>query len=188
MKQVGLCGSHRTGKTTLAKKIAEYHQIKFIQSSVSEVFKHCGRQHPLKPDDQMDFSTRLWIQQQILEAAIHWWSQPVDFITDRTPLDFIAYTLCDVHGTTQVNFNELNGYLERCFTATNQLFSRIIVVQPGIPLVYAEGKAALNQAYIEHLNTIILGLCHDERLHCPVTVLPREIIDLEQRLTVASQF
>lgn len=187
-KRIGLCGSHRTGKTTLAQKLAEYHQVSFIESSVSEVFKQCGRQQPLKPDDKMDFSTRLWIQQQILDAAEHWWLQPTDFITDRTPLDFIAYILCDIQGTTEVDFKALTKYLDRCFTVTNQIFSHIVIVQPGIPLVYAEGKAALNQAYIEHLNTVILGLCHDSRLCCPVTVLRREVIDLKQRLIAASQF
>lgn len=190
MKRIGLCGSHRTGKTTLAQKLAEYHQLKFVESSVTEVFKqHSAHHTPLKPDTKMDFEARLWIQQRILEAAEQWWHHaPEDFVTDRTPLDFMAYTLCDVQGATQVNFNELNEYLDRCFTVTNQVFSHIVVVQPGIPLVYAEGKAALNQAYIEHLNTVILGLCHDERLHCPVTVLKREVIDLKQRLIAASQF
>lgn len=187
-KRIGLCGSHRTGKTTLAQKLATYHQLKFIETRVSEVFKQYSASQPLKPNDKMDFTTRLWIQQHILETAERWWSQPIDFITDRTPLDFMAYTLSDVQGTTSVNFPTLTEYLDRCFLLTNQIFSHIIVVQPGIPLVYAEGKAALNQAYIEHLNTVILGLCHDERLLCPVTVLKREVIDLEERLVAASQF
>jgi predicted ATPase len=186
--RIGLCGSHRTGKTTLARKLATHHDIAFVESSVTAVFKqHFFNHNPLKPDAKMDFEARLWIQQRILEAAEQLWQHaPLAFVTDRTPLDFMAYTLCDIQGATQVHFEELAEYLDRCFAVTNQFFTRIVVVQPGIPLIYAEGKAALNQAYIEHLNTVILGLCHDERLHCPVTVIKRNILDIEQRVTVTS--
>ncbi|MEZ5673393.1 MAG: AAA family ATPase [Thiotrichaceae bacterium] len=181
--RIGLCGSHRTGKTTLAQALAQRHHTDFIASSVSAIFK----QHTLQADAQMDFKARLWIQQRILETAEKLWQDaPAHFVTDRTPLDFMAYTLCDIQGTTQVDFDELTQYITRCFDVINQIFTRIIVVQPGIPLIYAEGKAALNQAYIEHLNTVILGLCHDERLHCPVTIITRNILDIEQRLEISS--
>jgi hypothetical protein len=34
----------------------------------------------------------------------------------------------------------------------------VMIVQPGIPIVPAPGKASLNTAYIEHLNLLALGL------------------------------
>ncbi|ALG66970.1 AAA family ATPase [Beggiatoa leptomitoformis] len=177
--KIGLCGSHRTGKTTLAQAIADKTGLAFLATSTSAVFREYG----LDPAKPMDFRTRLWIQQRVLTSAtMSWHDAPTDFITDRTPIDFMAYTLSDIQGITEVDFPDLESYLTQCFTVTNQYFNQLVVLQPAIPLVYEAGKAALNKAYIEHLNSVILGLCHDERLFCPVTVIKRAVLALEARV------
>lgn len=179
MLKIGICGGHRTGKTTLARDTAQQLHIPFIQTSTSAVFQ----QHGLDPAAAMDFETRLWIQDKIIQAAQTSW-QPHDnaFITDRTPIDFMAYTLADIQGKTDVNFESLEKYLNQCFELTNNTFQYLFIVQPAIPLVYEIGKAALNKAYIEHLNTVILGLCHDERLNIPVSIIPRNVMDIQERI------
>ncbi len=179
-KGIGLCGSHRTGKTTLAREIAAQTGREFIQTTTSEVFAQNG----LSPSDPMDFSTRIWIQDKVVDAAEAIWATACKpFISDRTPLDMIAYTMADIQGKTEVDFNAFERYLEHCFAVTDRFFSELAVIQPGIPLVHEAGKAAMNSAYIEHLNTLIVGLCADKRLHCPVRVVRREILDLNQRVT-----
>jgi hypothetical protein len=51
----------------------------------------------------------------------------------------------------------------------------------------AEGKAALNKAYIEHIHSLIVGLCHDERLRCRVIRVPRNVTVLNERIgTIAA--
>jgi hypothetical protein len=175
--QIGICGSHRTGKTTLAEAISNRIGIPFLKTSTSAVFK----QHGLDPAQPLDFKTRLWIQQRVIEAAVEVWKQEV-FITDRTPLDFMAYTLAECQGDTVVDFQALEDYLNQCFEVTQQYFTNIVLVQPAIPLVYEPGKAALNRAYIEHLNIIITGLCNDERISCPFIIIKRDIISLEARI------
>lgn len=177
---IGIAGAHRTGKTTLAKCVAEQLDIPFVQTTTSAVFK----QHGLDPAQVMDFNTRLTIQQHVANAAEnHWQSIQSNFVTDRTPLDFMAYTLADIQGKTEVDFAQLEKYLAHCFALTNQFFNQIIVVQPGITLVYETGKAALNQAYIEHLNSLVLGLSYDERVHCAVNVIKREVLSLDARIS-----
>jgi hypothetical protein len=178
--RIGLCGSHRTGKTTLAECISKQTGIPLIKTSTSAVFE----QHDLHPADDLDFKTRLWIQHRVIDAAVHIWQEAENglFITDRTPIDFMAYTLADIQGTTEVDNNELENYLIHCFEVTNQFFTQLFILQPAIKLVYEPGKAALNKAYMEHLNTLILGLCHDERLKSPTFLIKRHIIRLEQRL------
>ena len=177
--KLGICGSHRTGKTTLAEAVAAEIGIDFIKTDTNAVFIQQG----LHPSQPLDFMTRLKIQKLIIQAAVKIW-QTDNFVTDRTPIDFMAYTLADIQGNTKVDFGELGTYLTDCFTATNQIFSKLIIVQPAIPLVYEAGKAALNKAYMEHLNVIIQGLCNDERLHCPVTVIQRDIIALQERVDI----
>jgi len=178
--KIGLCGGHRVGKTTLAQAMADAQQLYFAITDSSAVFKKQG----IDPATPLDFMTRLTMQHAILDAACAVWqdSQHETFVTDRTPIDFMAYTLADIQGTTIVDEVALDKYIERCFAVTNLIFSHLIVVQPGIPLVYAIGKAALNRAYIEHLNTLVLGLCHDARLDCTVAVMPRQCTDLAARM------
>ncbi len=176
---IGICGAHRTGKSTLAQKLAHSLGIPFVQTITSQVFAEAG----LDPAQSMDFSTRLMIQQKVLLAGEAVWSsssQP--FVSDRTPIDMMAYTLADIQGTTIVDFSQLSDYLQQCFAIANLFFNHLIVVQPGIPLTYAEGKAALNPAYIEHINTLIIGLCQDSRLSSKVKILPRSLLDLSERL------
>jgi len=178
-KGIGLCGSHRTGKTTLAREIAGRTGMEFLQTTTSEVFAR----HGLDPSSAMDFHTRLWIQHKVVETAEAVWQGACGpFISDRTPIDMMAYTLADIQGGTLVDFAELEKYLDHCFAVTNSFFSDLVVIQPAIPLVHEEGKAALNRSYMEHLNMLVTGLCCDERLHCRFTLLSRGIVDLDARV------
>ncbi len=178
IRGIGLCGAHRVGKTTLARAISEICPIPFLRTSTSQVFQTRG----LDPALPMAFSTRLSVQQDILAAAESVWTQAsVPFISDRTPLDMAAYTLADVQGTTQLDSASLIQYLDDCIAVTNRFFDRLIVVPPGIPLVQEPGKAALNLAYIEHVHTLVVGLCHDPRVTAAVYQLPRDLLSLEAR-------
>jgi len=176
---LGIAGAHRTGKTTLATVIAEATHLSLVKTNTTAVFQQYG----LSPSTVLNFNTRLWIQHQIIEAAVSLWQMANQgWVTDRTPIDFMAYTVADIQGQTEVDWNELERYINRCFTVTNQLFTHLVLVPPAIPLKYEEGKATLNRAYIEHLNTLMLGLCQDERLHRPVVILRRETVNLEARM------
>lgn len=180
---IGLTGAHRTGKTTLARGLAEKLGIEFIETSASSVFKLMG----LDPAKTYDFSTRLTIQENILESfeavyAEH--SAKSLCVTDRTPLDLMAYTLAEAIGETVLPEDQarLTKYMDRCIEVTNRRFCGLVVVQPGIALVQEEGKAALNNGYIEHLNAIVLGLSVDERVKVPHFYLPRSMTAIKDRV------
>lgn len=176
---LGLCGAHRTGKTTLAIALADRLHIPFVRTTTSQVFARLG----LDPAEPMDFNTRLFVQNHVLDAAEQVWQDAATpFISDRTPIDMIAYTLGDIQGKTEVDFDLLNQYIDRCFASTNQFFQHLAIIQPGIPLIYEEGKAALNAAYIEHINILVIGLCGDSRLKAEVFCNAREAISLEARI------
>jgi hypothetical protein len=176
---LGLCGAHRTGKTTLAIAISSLLNIPFVRTTTSQVFAQLG----LDPAEPMDFQTRLFVQNHVLDAAEQVWQESASpFISDRTPIDMIAYTLGDIQGKTDVDFNLLSQYIDRCFASTNQFFQNLAIIQPGIPLVYEEGKAALNAAYIEHINVLVIGLCSDRRLKTNVFCNARDVINLKTRI------
>lgn len=180
---VGLTGSHRVGKSTLARMYAEKHKLDFLETSASAIFREMG----FDPAITYDFDTRLTIQEEILrqfdkQYASHSGSNAA--ITDRTPLDMLAYTLGDVSGETLNEANEVRlcNYVQDCFTSLNKWFSVLLVVQPGIALIPADGKASLSVGYIEHLNSIILGLCVDEKSCVPHYYIPRHMRDNGERL------
>jgi hypothetical protein len=176
---LGLCGAHRTGKTTLAIAISSHLNIPFVRTTTSQVFAQLG----LDPAEPMDFQTRLFVQNHVLDAAEQVWQESArPFISDRTPIDMIAYTLGDIQGKTDVDFNLLSQYIDHCFASTNQFFQNLAIIQPGIPLVYEEGKAALNAAYIEHINVLVIGLCSDRRLKTNVFCNARDVINLKTRI------
>ena len=176
---LGLCGAHRTGKTTLAIALASHLNIPFVRTTTSQVFAELG----LDPAEPMDFKTRLFVQNHVLDAAEQVWQNSVSpFVSDRTPLDMIAYTLADIQGKSDVDIDLLNQYIDHCFASNNQFFHNLAIIQPGIPLVYEDGKAALNAAYIEHINVVVIGLCQDSRVKANVFCNPRKAIALDVRI------
>jgi hypothetical protein len=183
---IGLAGAHRTGKTTLARKFAEKHGWKFAETSVSAIFRDLGHD----PSEKFDFRTRLTIQEQILIRLSRFYREVsgTNVITDRTPLDFMAYTMAEAIGNEVLPEDQarFKRYIDDCYEATNRWFSEIIVVQPGIALVQEEGKAALNEAYIEHLNSLLIGLVSDARFKVEPFYIPRRITDLERRIEAVS--
>lgn len=179
---LGLSGAHRTGKSTLAKEFAAKHNWKFTPTSVSKIFADLGH----SPSEKFDFETRLTIQEQVLIRLNRFYSenQGSNVITDRTPIDLMAYTLAEAVGDSvhESLIPRLKRYIEDCYATTNRHFGSIVLVQPGIPLVSEDGKAVANEAYIEHLNTLIIGLCVDGRLKVPHFYIPRNRLDMSERI------
>lgn len=183
---VGLAGSHRVGKTTLAEAFAKQNDIPFLKTSVSEVFSIIGR------DPKVDYpiEERIVIQEAILFALEKQYESalavsPV-FITDRTPIDLASYMMADVLRTSFMGSPALsvlvNDYVARCIFSVNRWFSTVVLVQPGIPIVEAVGKAPGCPAFIEHINLVQSGLLVSEKIKCRQYVIPRRILSLEQRL------
>ena len=155
---VALIGAHRTGKTSLARAFAERRSVPFVETSVSAIWRDMG----YDPSVTYDFETRLTVQEEILKRvdAVYGEWAGMDFITDRSPLDMAAYTLADAIGDRVPPGcqERLAKYINACFDVTNRRFGMVFLIQPGIPLVDEPGKAAMNVGYIEHLNSLILGL------------------------------
>lgn len=179
---IGILGAHRVGKTTLAMEYAYRYEIPFLQTNTSDVFK----KHGIDPKEQMSFKARLYIQRCILEEADKQWTNALEyFITDRTPVDYVMYTLADcVLDVGASDYKELQIYMNDCFEVCYTHFTVLVLLQPGIEIKEDDKKttASLNPAYIEHLNALAWGLCNNEKLRVPKFYIPRARTDIGERI------
>lgn len=178
---IGLTGSHRTGKSTLAKAYALAENVPFMQTGVSQVFADMG----LDPKVDYPLDVRIEIQRRILDSLDKQYATAKGyFITDRTPIDLMAYTLADVQrqNTTADQAKAIAKYLKDCASVTNAHFSTLVVIQPGIPVVEEEGKAPANLAYMEHITSLVMGLVVSEPINATHFYIPRAMTNLGERL------
>lgn len=176
---VGLIGAHRVGKTTLAREVAADVDWTFVETGLTQVWKDLG----MDPGSDLSFSDRMRGQWACLEHCKKVWSDnSVPFITDRTPIDMMGYTLADIQGSTDVDQEEIEEYIAECYQALNFHFGIVCVIQPGLPIIHEPGKAAPNAAYIEHLNFVMRGLMADERVQCKRFYIARRHLDLDYRV------
>lgn len=183
---IAIIGAHRTGKSTLAAAAAARMNLPFVRTQVSEIFRDLG----IDPAAKLPFEVRLEVQNVVLDRCCDLWkSERGVFITDRSPIDMAAYMLADInHNVGYDVCAEVTRYIDRCFDATNAHFSVLMLLQPGLPIVATANKlsAALNPAYIEHLNTLLMGLMYDPRCKTPALYVRREVLDLSERVNAVA--
>jgi hypothetical protein len=187
---IGLAGAHRVGKTTLAIAYASSAKIRLLTTSVSASLAKAG----FNARSALTLSERLEAQTLVLEDCIQLWSAQEELaITDRTPLDLIAYTIGEVTMSRASNLMEdealekaLGDYVDKCLAAADKYFAKIVVVQPGIKIVNDAKSAAASRVYISHINHIIAGLAVEHDHH----IMPTCCLSLASRVqylkTVAS--
>lgn len=190
----GLSGSHRVGKSTLAKLISEKQKLPFAQlNEATRIFKEMG----LVQGADYPVSVVLEVQNRILEAADVFFQEFINrngttFISDRTPVDMAAYMMALV-GRSNVTTEEQNliaTYLKDCRTVCSSYFSMIMLVQPGIPYVAEEGKPPPNLMYQEHIAALIYGLPEffKQGANAPHFYrMDRSILRLEDRVFIAHE-
>lgn len=183
---IGLCGAQRVGKSTLARAFAEVRAIPYLETTAGEVYAELG----MDPKLSYPIEKRLEVQEKILEVFTRQYEAMTRtsafFITDRTPFDLAAYMLADVERQTLVDQPELavriNAYVDNCFKTASRFFAVCVLVQPGIKVVEADGKAPGCPAYMEHINTLQLGLLCDDRNMVRKFMIQRDVLTVERRL------
>lgn len=158
----------------------------FLECNVGDVCKREG----IDPSQPMPFETRMALQNAILDHCEGLWAaeKRLHFFTDRTPIDFLMYTTADLAGhicLTDKEYDLYMDYRQRCFDATQRYFGALFVIQPGIPIEDPGDKptAALDRSYIEHLNSLAIGLLAAPEMNTPYYIMQREVLDLDERVS-----
>jgi hypothetical protein len=152
----GFAGAHRTGKTTLAKRVAEELRFCYHDASVSKIMKEAG----INAVGDVPIEQRMEAQEFLLTRYLKDLSlAPRPLVTDRTPLDMIGYMLGEVtmHNTTAEVGERVHAYWERCIEATVQHFDTIILVRPLDAYMADPKSPPLNLGYQTTVQMIIEG-------------------------------
>ena len=155
----GLTGASGTGKTTLAKAIANDLGIEYISASISE----SAKKHGFNSVSPMPIHVRLTMQRHLLEdhtALIALSPRPA--ITDRTPLDMISYMLAEIgmhdhEEMTRQDCADIEQYVDDCIKVTSMLYDRIYILSQLDEYEEVDTRPVTNRAYQSHTQLIMMG-------------------------------
>lgn len=153
----GLSGSHRSGKTTLAKLIAANLGIDFLETNLSSVFAA----HGVDAKDDLPFAKRMEIQEEMMRLLeIKYGVRTKPFIADRTPFDVLGYTVSEVHRGTMDDAmrDRYRAHLIHGLRIVTQSLRAIMVLDPLVNPTDAAGKAQACPVYMAHVDACIRAM------------------------------
>lgn len=179
----GLIGPHRSGKTTLAEAVSNETDLPLVLTSVASVFKRLG----VDPAKQMPLDVRIDVQKAVLDEQCEAWSKERAFITDRTPIDMIGYTMADIGigNAPPAKYEKmLLDYIDRCYEAHNAHFHGALFVPSALPVVEDASKSTglISRAYIDHLSMVMMGAAQDPRSLVRIMLLNKSCTALKDRV------
>lgn len=165
----GFCGAHRSGKTTLARRVAEDLGIEFLEVRTGPVMKA----HGINIVADMPMNERIAAQEILLAhhvKTIEEAGRPL--ITDRTPLDMAAYTLGEVFmNRLKMETDEerrldarVDAYVATCMALFRRHYQAAVMVKPLEIYVDEDGKPPASRAYQWHFNYLLRGLLDSSKI------------------------
>lgn len=151
--RIGIAGAHRVGKTTTAKDVANALGIAYVDADVRGALAKNG----IDAKTATTFEQRLVVQNFVLKHCSNEYEKHKNFITDRTPLDFIGYTLSEYIRGVDFAVTEvaMQDYFDRCITATDKYFDVVVFIPPDIRCEDCSTSAENFPMYIEHISSVI---------------------------------
>jgi hypothetical protein len=181
--RIGFCGAHRTGKTTLAKRVAELLGYPTVLSGTSAIVAQYG--FDMATDNRINVAG-LVMQQEIIDtladaAQAAREAAPGSFVADRTPIDAAAYLLADAtadRGEQRI-WEDALAQVKQAVILTEGQYDAVIFVPPAIKFEPMDGKPPENALYQAHHSAIVRGLVAD--LNVPTMCIERHNTTVEGR-------
>jgi molybdopterin-guanine dinucleotide biosynthesis protein len=109
--RIAICGASGTGKTTLALGLADDLNLEVNPVGSRSVCAKMGFDSPYDVDKA---GKRREFQLKLLQEKYKWETKKREFITDRTPLDNLIYTMFhDVYGLDEEYLKKIRMGMER---------------------------------------------------------------------------
>lgn len=180
----GLAGSHRSGKSTLARALADDLGIEFLETKVGDVFADLG----LDPKANLPFDKRLDVQNAILRSIETQYAlrNGARFVADRTPFDVLGYTMADIRRDTLDDTLQTRVYahIGTAMQIVQEYMGGVILLRPLPNQPDAPGKAQSCPLYMYHVYLCIKDMIEG------AGIMAAELMttDHDERLVDARQF
>lgn len=155
----GLSGSAGTGKTTLARRVADDLGITFMPTSITQ----SAKRHGFDAVAPMSVVKRLEMQMKLLEDHVSMVCKADrPLIVDRTPIDMAGYMLAEIgmHSHTFLQpeaIVAIEEYVDLCLETTVKLYDYIFILGQLDHYEIKETRPADNRAYQTHTQLIMQG-------------------------------
>ena len=152
-KRIGLTGAGGTGKTTLAKALAEKYDIPYVSEGVRTYMKENNISH-LR---ELDSKGPKKLQDVVLARKMLLELSNESFIADRTSIDTAAYCLrwCSRDDELQ---EWVKGYVDACLRYASLFYDIIVFVPTGVFPLEDDGVRSSKPAYQFEVQTLMWGL------------------------------
>lgn len=184
MQRFGISGAHKSGKTTLAKAVADKWGLKYIDVNLSSVNRAFGA----SPNEIIPFARRLEIQRNMVSHCINLFSEAEEnYISDRTFIDVAAYTLSYMpHVVSDIESETVKLIVDQCYRAQVAFFDKTIIIGNSFdiaPHPDNSGKGAFSWSWNFQLQTLMRGLVLNANMKCPVSFIPDSHNTVSQRMS-----
>lgn len=194
MIRLGLSGAQGTGKTTLAKHLAQEHGYRYLDAGIGEAMSKMG----VKVGSPMPMLARLHVQLALIDHLGDVTSGAKGFVTDRTPFDIMAYTLDMVSTTNDDACRSVFDVISRrCAEVIENNFNAVVCVRPGVSLSHEDysrqQRASLDPIYVRRIDRLICGEMNSDSIgnsqyRVMVGFMPPAVTDLNRRAELVLKF
>lgn len=199
--RIALCGPSGVGKTTLAKFISRKFNIEYIEGSAASIMDDKTRGElkerfhyiPQGHKNVINLSSAhpnfgIVFQEKLLESRIEALVDKRSFVTDRSPVDNIAYylTQCSHNATQQQTYDHIIKSILFANKFTH-LINIKVVNQAGIE---KNGSRITNMFFQEMMGSVFQYVLHTHitSTNCPnLKISEINFWDLEQRKDLITQ-
>lgn len=176
--KIVISGAHRTGKSKLAEAIAAALGLPYLRSSLTEILRSVG----FDGNSNLRYPDRMIAQDALCAAYDKLFRDNPSFVSDRGHFDFLLYTYMDVGNDFPADSKleyAVESYVTKCVEESKGV-DALYLLQPGIPIVAADGKGSAVRPLLDKLNLLALGLIQQHGIPC--TIVPHDCLDFDARV------
>lgn len=175
--KIALSGSGSTGKSTLAKAVAEKYNVPIIPEFAREVAEKMKIENIRKVTPDIYFT----FQENILKRKLEEEKKYETFIADRSTADVAAYYFRWCCRDMEDDKNK--QYIDLCFENLKNYDKIILLPWNSIP-VEADGFRSAKLYYQYEIHCLILGILNDQKID--YEIMPEK--SLEDRIKYLDKY